>query len=158
MSKIKAALVVSALLLVLIPAAFLPATQAVDPADAKWTMFRYNPSHMAQVDSGKTSNSAELIWRYPTNGPIQSSPAVVNGRVFASSTDSQVYCINASTGTRIWRSFLGAEVWSSPAIDKKHVYVGADDGYVYALNISDGSVVWKTQIGQGSSAVFTYAC
>jgi outer membrane protein assembly factor BamB len=149
MSKIRAALAVSVLLLVLIPAAFLPVAQAADPADAQWAMFRYDPSHIAQVDSGKTSNSAELLWRYPTNGPIQSSPAVVNNCVFASSIDSQVYCINASTGTRIWRSFLGVKVWSSPAVDEKHVYIGADDGYVYALNISNGSIVWKTQIGQG---------
>jgi Spy/CpxP family protein refolding chaperone len=81
MSKIRTALIISALLLVFIPAAFLPAAQAADPADAQWAMFRYDPSHMAQVDSGKTSNSAELLWRYPTNGPIQSSPAVVNNCV-----------------------------------------------------------------------------
>ncbi len=143
----KVALILAMAVLVLVQAAFFPTAHA---ADEQWPMFGHDPAHTAQTGNGETPNAYQLLWRYPTNRGIQSSPAVADGRLFVGSRDSQVYCINVSTGMPIWKRPLGWEVWSSPAIDKEHVYVGVDDGYVYALNITNGETVWKTQIGKGA--------
>jgi outer membrane protein assembly factor BamB len=70
--------------------------------------------------------------------------------LFVGGRDSQVYCINISTGMPVWKRLLWGEVWSSPAVDTERVYVGVDDGNVYALNISNGGTVWKTSIGPGA--------
>jgi eukaryotic-like serine/threonine-protein kinase len=141
-NKTKQALLLFLVVLVLVQTA-LPTVQAAD----EWSMFRHDLNHTGQTETGETTNSAQLLWRHPTNRGIYSSPAVANGRLFVGSRDSQVYCINVSTGMPIWRRALGWEIWSSPAIDQKRVYIGIDNGSVYALSIADGSIVWATQIG-----------
>ncbi|MGD6809847.1 MAG: PQQ-binding-like beta-propeller repeat protein [Candidatus Bathyarchaeia archaeon] len=151
MGKLKQALIVLFILLVLVQSTLLVSAQSVNSnLTNEWTMFRQNPDHTGFVSGNESPNSATLLWRYPTNRGIQSSPAVANGCLFVGSRDSQVYCLNISTGMPIWRRPLGWEVWSSPAIDNERVYVGVDDGTFYALNITNGETVWRTPIGQGA--------
>ncbi len=148
----QALLTISLILLVLlVQSTFLVSAQpANENTNNKWPMFRNDPSHSAFPSDNESPSSALLLWRYPTNRGIQSSPAVADGRLFVGSRDSQVYCINISTGMPVWRRAFGWEVWSSPAIDKELVYVGVDDGCVYALKATNGENVWKMQIGEGS--------
>jgi hypothetical protein len=43
------------------------------------------------------SSTGTLLWRYPTGFIVQSSPAVVNGRVFVGSEDHNLYSFNIPT-------------------------------------------------------------
>ncbi len=142
-NKTKPALIILCLVVLVLVQTALPTVQAANV----WSMFRHDLNHTGQAVTYETTNSAQLLWRYPTNRGIYSSPAVADGRLFVGSRDSQVYCINVSNGMPIWRRALGWEIWSSPAIDQKRVYVGIDNGSVYALSIADGSIVWATTIG-----------
>jgi len=110
-----------------------------------WPMFRH--------DSQRTGHSLSirpyansLLWRYATPGAVESSPTVVEGRVYAVSDNGNVYCLDASTGVRIWNCTIGpqsAQYVSSPAVDGGIVYVGSYTGMVYGLNASDGVQVWN---------------
>jgi outer membrane protein assembly factor BamB len=94
---------------------------------------------------------------YQTNGTIQSSPAVVDGKVFIVSDDGYLYCLDAYEGYLVWKSFInsdlpiisGAAVMlrSSPAVVDKIVYVGSVDGTLYALNTDNGEPVWNYETG-----------
>ncbi len=42
------------------------------------------------------------IWIFPTKDDAQSSPAVVDGRVFFGSDDNNFYCVNGTTGAKLW--------------------------------------------------------
>jgi outer membrane protein assembly factor BamB len=106
-----------------------------------WSMFGGNPAHTA-VGYGAPLNMT-LKWVYHTDGPVMSSPAVVQGKVYIGSWDKNIYCLNSNTGTKIWNFTTGYFVRSSPAVVNGKVYTGADDGNIYCLDANTGSLLWK---------------
>jgi outer membrane protein assembly factor BamB len=112
-----------------------------------WTMFRHDLNHAGYTSSDSSSNSARLLWAFPTMQAVWSSPSVVNGRVFVGCKDRNIYCLNSSNGKLIWYYSTGGEVNSSPAVDKGHVYIGSDDGYLYCLDFATGILSWKVEVG-----------
>jgi glucose dehydrogenase len=84
---------------------------------------------------------------------VFSSPAVLNGVVYAGSDGSNIYALNATTGAFVWNYPTGSSVESSPAVANGVVYVGSFwDGTVYALNATTGAFVWSYAPG---GAVFS---
>lgn len=114
-------------------------------------MFRQNLNHTGATD-GSSADSAKLIWNYSTCGPVYSSPAVADGCVFFGSRDSNIYCLNATTGQKLWNFITGAEVLASPAVNGGCVYVGSNDGWFYCLNVSTGSPVWIEWLGWNANS------
>jgi len=55
--------------------------------------------------------------------------------VYVGSFDTNVYALNAETGTKLWSYTTGSVVFSSPAVANGVVYVGSDDGNVYAFGL-----------------------
>lgn len=88
-----------------------------------------------------------MAWSYQTHGIIQSSPAVVENRVYVSSSDGKVYCIDASTGRYITSVATGGPIFSSPAVVNGYVYVGSSDNMVYCFNIAFGVLYWSFPTG-----------
>jgi len=84
------------------------------------------------------------LGRFPTGGPISSSPAVGDdGLVYVGSADGYLYAIDALTGTEAWRFGAQDEIHSSPAVADGIVYVGSDDGCLYAISAANGASLWK---------------
>jgi hypothetical protein len=86
-----------------------------------------------------------------------SSPAVADGKVYIGSSDGNLYCLNASTGSKIWSYKTGYVVRSSPSVACGTVYVGSFDNKVYAFAASVHDVAItdaasKTVIGRGYNA------
>jgi len=94
---------------------------------------------------------------------VGSSPAVLGGKVYVSSLDGKLYCLDATTLSPVWVTDLrhadpahnqpvthavNAEGWSSPLVVNGKVYVGFGEGesntfgYVYCLDASTGNVLW----------------
>jgi outer membrane protein assembly factor BamB len=132
--------------LILIPSFILTASSASSIAD-EWVMFRHDQNHSGYTTGNGSTNSAKLLWNFTTMGSVASSPAVVNGAVFAASKDSAVYSINSSNGELLWFYPTGDQVRSSPAVTEGAVYVGSYDGNVYALNASNGIKLWNYTTG-----------
>jgi outer membrane protein assembly factor BamB len=62
--------------------------------------FHYDKNcHVFCVDAEK----GEEIWRFKTGGQTESSPTVVNGKVYIGAGNDGVYCLDAKDGTKIWR-------------------------------------------------------
>ena len=88
-----------------------------------------------------------LIWKYGTGGPVEASPAVVNGVVYFSA--GSVYALNAVSGALIWKYTTEADAYSAPAVANGVVYIGvtyagnpnAPPG-LYALNANTGARLW----------------
>ena len=83
------------------------------------------------------------IWNYTTGGPVDSSPAVVDGVVYIGSDDGNVYALNATNGTKIWNYTTDGTVYSCPAVVGGVVYIGSYDDNVYALNATNGTKIWN---------------
>jgi outer membrane protein assembly factor BamB len=82
-----------------------------------------------------------------TQGPVKSSPAIVGGRVFIGSNDTNVYALDLRTGHKVWSFNAGDAVESSPLILNGKVFVGSNDAHLYALDASTGLALWKFETG-----------
>ncbi|MGA2768170.1 MAG: PQQ-binding-like beta-propeller repeat protein [Candidatus Bathyarchaeia archaeon] len=117
-----------------------------------WPTFHHDESHSGYSESPAPGTNNKL-WNYTTGNGVDSSPAVVGGRVYVGSGDYKVYCLDASTGAQVWNYTTGSAVYSSPAVADGRVYVGSDDYKVYCLDASTGAQVWNYTTGNyvGSS-------
>jgi outer membrane protein assembly factor BamB len=86
-------------------------------------------------------NGGPSVWQYPISVE-DNSPAVVNGVVYAGSSDGNVYALNAATGSLLWKYTTGGAIFNSPAVAGGTVYV-SDNVELYALNAKTGALIWK---------------
>ncbi|AAM07628.1 cell surface protein [Methanosarcina acetivorans C2A] len=108
------------------------------------------------------------IWGRPDIPPTDSTPAVVNGKVYLSAgtagySDLNTYCLNASDGKTIWVTDSSENIgdWvCSPAVADGKVFTGgAAEGLftgsstLYAFDAETGAVVWSYKGCGGSPAV-----
>lgn len=116
---------------------------------ADWPQFRYESGHTGfnPYESILTTLTVgaglQSPWVYPTNGFINSSPAVANGMVYFGSNDGNLYAVNASDGHSKWSATTGSIDYSSPAVANGIVYVGSTDHHVYAFNAITGAPAWN---------------
>ena len=98
-------------------------------------------------------------WTYDIGGSVLSTAAIfwhpdsvgMNGRIFASSNDGNVYAI-APDGTTQWIFYSGGSMAStiSLAIDGT-IYV-SNSAIFFAQNPVDGTVIWQIDLGQTGNA------
>jgi outer membrane protein assembly factor BamB len=86
-----------------------------------------------------------LLWEYEVDGPIQSSPAVAEGKIFFSTNEleGQVYCVDAAQNSPIWdyKPSPTNYILSSPVVADGDLFIGSDNGHVYAFSdhVASGS-------------------
>ncbi|WP_254862834.1 PQQ-binding-like beta-propeller repeat protein [Halovivax gelatinilyticus] len=87
--------------------------------------------------------SGERLWRFETDGAVDSSPAVVDGVVYVGCDDNTVYAIDAHEGTDRWQFQTGDSVTGSPTVVDGTVYVGSHDSRLYAIDSTSGTDTWE---------------
>ena len=108
-----------------------------------WTSFRHDLYHTGCSEDFVVGN--DVLWSYPTESwGISSTPAVADGRVFATAWNG-FYCINEEDGSLIWEN-TDVKGQSSPALYNNHVIIGSTDGNLYCLEMVNGSELWNTTI------------
>jgi parallel beta-helix repeat protein len=113
----------------------------------QWPMFRQNLMRTGYTESPAPKTSQKK-WGYTTGSFVESSPAVVDGKVYVGSWDNNTYCLDALTGTRIWNYTTGNHVVaSSPAVVDGRVYVGSEDRNLYCLDALTGTRIWNYTTG-----------
>jgi len=77
----------------------------------------------------------------PAAGPIASSPAMANGRLYFGSNDGNLYAISTDDGSLQWTVHTGGPIVSSPAVaigpTQTIVVVGSMDGNLYIVDDAD---------------------
>jgi outer membrane protein assembly factor BamB len=119
-----------------------------------WSMWRGNTAQPGVAVGQSAPAKLNLRWEFAANGPITSSPSIVDGKVFVGSHDGNLYCIDAYSGGKIWNFTINSQYLSSPAVVNGKVYTGADDGNIYCLDESTGKEIWKTSAGGYFPVVF----
>jgi len=76
-------------------------------------------------------------------GGIESSPIRFGYRLFVTTLDRILYCLDKASGAELWRFEVKHSIHSSPATDGKIVVFGCDDGNLYAVDLETGKLVWK---------------
>jgi outer membrane protein assembly factor BamB len=82
------------------------------------------------------------IWRNDEFSAFSSSPLLVNGRVYSTSTGGMFQCADAETGRMLWQEKLGADqIHASPAYADGRFYVPMHEGRLYVIEEKNGKPV-----------------
>ena len=131
-------------------------------APGDWPLHGYDAaeqrhSPLATIDR---QNVAQLgpAWSYRTHSlrGLEATPIVVDGVLYATSTWSVVFALDAKTGRERWRFDPGVPrakgrhaccdvVNRGVAVHEGRVYLGALDGRLIALDAATGNVLWEVQ-------------
>ena len=127
------------------------------PETAQPAMFRANPEHTGVYDTQGVHQFSELVWKFETDGFVESSPAIVDGIIYFGSLDGHLYAVDTQTGRAHWSFDIGEPVtYSSPAVADGAVYFGSLDGILYVLDSRSGLEKWTFEVGgilKGSVAI-----
>jgi outer membrane protein assembly factor BamB len=93
-------------------------------------------------------NQPVLKWRYNTSGPIMGRITVDGFDLYVSSADTNVYKMDARTGTIIWNYMAGARLEDGPRVTPHAIYQYAGVNGMYALSKKTGNVLWQEKDGR----------
>jgi outer membrane protein assembly factor BamB len=111
-----------------------------------WPMFRGGPA-LTGIAASNLPERLALLWTFKAAGPVKSSPAIVQDRVFIGSDDGNLYALALADGKKVWAFKTAGEVESSPLVLEGRVFVGSSDAFLYALEAGSGKLVWKYETG-----------
>jgi outer membrane protein assembly factor BamB len=103
----------------------------------------YSPGGVQALDR----RTGQRLWRLVAGGPVEASPVVVDGLVYATSIDRRVYAIEEETGQVRWAFRTGGAVKDSPSVVGGRVYVGNYAAEVFSLDARTGRVHWRRSVG-----------
>ena len=105
-----------------------------------WPMFHHDPTHAGYITSEAVPTGPNVLWSHESESPVDYSPAIADGRVFA--TGYNLHAYNATTGSELWNEPNGG--YCSPAVDGSYVFT------IYngctAFNASTGAQIWSTPL------------
>lgn len=78
-----------------------------------------------------------------------STPAVVDGKVYAASQTGRVHRLSLETGAPDWSVKMGASIWSSPCVVDGRVVFGSSKGTLNMLDAATGAEVWSHPLSGG---------
>ena len=155
------------------PAMMAPQTAAVTPVsqnqlnnaahdgsnflhtNGNYEQTRFYPN--AQINRGNVGRlHPAWIFQTEVKESLETSPIVVNGVMYITTSYSHVYALDAKTGVEIWHfkpklgpvtTFCCGPNNRGVAVYNDRVYVGTLDAKLVALNAKTGDVVWEQQVG-----------
>jgi len=119
-----------------------------------------NEAWLKCIDATRSGDieSNGLIWSYPLQKHVMSTPAIVNGLVFIADCGRAVHCLDADTGQPHWTEEINGEAWASPLVADGKVYLGTRSGSFYVFAASKEKKLLSTvELGDPISATATAA-
>lgn len=100
--------------------------------------------------------NGQKLWDFETKSHTESTPRVVDGRVFFGAGDDGLYCLNSLTGESLWH-FEGPHVDNCPAYSQHRVYAGSGYGAfeVFCVDSTNGRPIWRVPVDVASFASAT---
>ncbi len=132
---------------------------ATDTKNNLHTNLNYEQTRYYQGKQINKSNVAKLrpAWIFQTEvvESLETTPIVVDGVMYVTTSFNHVYAIDAKTGEQFWHykhkmgpvtTYCCGPNNRGVAIHKDKVYMGTLDAKLVALDAKTGSLVWETQI------------
>src|SRR3989338_5596310 len=90
--------------------------------------------------------NGEIDWKFKTEGPVYSTPAIWKNIIYAGSCDGFLYAIDLN-GNLLWRFNAEGRIMNSSVVcDNDRILFGTDNGVLFSLN-HDGKLQWKFLAG-----------
>lgn len=116
------------------------------------------PGGHPRPSDGSGAGGEGLVWSYPLEKHVMSSPAVKDGLVFIADCGRTFHCVDAKTGQRLWTHEIKGEAWASPYVADGKVYLGTRSGSFYVFAASRAKrVLAELELGNPISATATAA-
>jgi outer membrane protein assembly factor BamB len=110
-------------------------------------------------------NSGKEVWHYYADGPVRLPLASDNGRIYFTSDDGNIYCLDANAGSLLWKVLLAPatkkllgnkrliSMWPARGgvvIKDNVIYTSASiwpmmGTFIYALDAKTGDIIWKNE-------------
>ncbi|MBI2173111.1 MAG: PQQ-like beta-propeller repeat protein [Candidatus Aenigmarchaeota archaeon] len=113
-------------------------------AEGKLIWKRYIGEYASQNPLVIDRNNDEICSRRKRS--FDKIPKASGCRIFVSSWDAHLKCIDAEDSSLIWKLFVNKCGASSPAIFEDSIFCGSYDGKVYSIDLK-GRIKWKFQTG-----------
>ncbi len=124
---------------------------------ANWMTYcgAYHGWRYSALTQVSTQNVARLVvkWSFTTGTDqgLQATPMVVDGVMYLTSADNQVYALNAATGEQLWHhkyvSKKRGRMNRGVAVVGNRVFLGTWDAHLIALNAKTGERQWTARVG-----------
>lgn len=130
-----------------------------------WVMYHrtYNSFHFSPLDQINTSNVKDLQVAFMHNpgasphGGIQSFPLAIDGKLYYTIANDQIWAIDGATGAPLWtfkpklnEEMAGATPYNpynrGVAAGYGMLYIGTVDGRAIAVDMQSGKSVWDTKL------------
>jgi eukaryotic-like serine/threonine-protein kinase len=93
-------------------------------------------------------SDGKALWKFKTGGPVNCTPAVVEGRTFLSGCDSMLRVVNVEDGTEVGSCEMEAQTGASPAVVGDRLFVGHMGCQVLGIDWKKPEIVWRSrQVG-----------
>ncbi|MGI8965416.1 MAG: PQQ-binding-like beta-propeller repeat protein, partial [Limisphaerales bacterium] len=119
-----------------------------------------NQAWLKCIDATKTGDITTngLVWSYPLEKHVLSTPAVYDGSVFIADCGRTMHCVDGETGTPFWTHELKGDVWASPLVADGKVYLGTRSGALWIFAASKEKKILATiETGNPINATATAA-
>ena len=106
---------------------------------------------LAALDRGNGS----IVWTFQTGEPVRSSPAVVDGVLYAGSSDRRLYVIDALTGKERWSFVTEGRITSDSTVNDHLVIVISQDNFIHFIDKRTAKrwFDYEISLADGSAAV-----
>jgi outer membrane protein assembly factor BamB len=88
-----------------------------------------------------SAGHGKVHWKH-TIGPSESSPLLLDGRLYVADWNGDVWAFDADNGRVLWRRHVGGALKGAVASAGGKLYIGSYDGHLYSLTLA-GKVVWR---------------
>lgn len=125
----------------------------------------FNGTRDGISDRVGSPNLDGYYWKFPTNEPIDASPAIRGTTVYIGSGNRTFYTVDAETGTASgWTADADSAIVSSPAFsfaplgesvedggggNENVLFFASENGTVYGYRTRTGAPLWEQQAGGG---------
>lgn len=108
-----------------------------------------NPFVFVGATSGEVFAMHEMTghrqWKFSTGFPVSRTPAPIDERVFVTSDEPALHCIDAKTGTGVWQA---PRISQFAAASKTRVYGVDDAGTFVVIDIAKGTIIGRISSGE----------
>jgi alcohol dehydrogenase (cytochrome c) len=126
-----------------------------------YAAWRHVPLDQINRDNVK---NLKLAWQHDFDiiGGLEATALAHEGRLYVTTADSHLFCLNAADGSVFWRydhpieigtQFCCGPVNRGVALAGTRVYFGTLDAHLLALDAETGNVIWNVEVGDHEEAI-----
>lgn len=110
--------------------------------------FRNNRLYIGDIDGifHCFDRNGKELWKFTTDGEIDSSANFYKGLVLFGSQDSKLYALDADTGKLAWELETGDQVRCSATVVENRAFVAGCDGSLHIIDLDQGKEVGSVVI------------